>query len=408
MRWQMMLGPAVLVLLAGCGEKGRDTIFEPTIVDELTVAPAQAELLVGEEVQLRATPVDRDGNVVWSERVTWTSSDSTVARVTNGYVKAMGPGSATITVTCQAIERSVVVTVHGWVKEMDGNGGSLHGIWGSSASDVFAVGSTCDLDAFACWGTILHSDGIGWARMETPSLDQELNGVWGSSATDVFAVGGGGVILHYDGTGWIRMQSGTTDLLRAVWGSSADDVFAVGADPTFQHPVVLHYDGRHWAPVTPADVSRIALTGVWGSSGTDVFVVGFMGTILHYDGIAWARMSLPLADGLLGVWGTSGTNVFAVGVDGMLLHYDGAVWNFVRTTITHDLMAIGGTADNDVYVVGAANAFFGGSQVILHYDGMAWSELKKVVTPGLFGVWAVADEVFAVGPGPTIVHGKER
>ena len=44
--------------------------------------------------------------------------------------------------------------------------------------------------------------------------------VWGSSGSDVFAVGNGGTILHYDGSAWSAMTSGTTFALNGVWGSS--------------------------------------------------------------------------------------------------------------------------------------------------------------------------------------------
>src|SRR5208283_2419895 len=45
--------------------------------------------------------------------------------------------------------------------------------------------------------------------------------VWGSSATDVFAVGLGGTIMHYNGSTWSAMNSGSTNDLVGVWGSSA-------------------------------------------------------------------------------------------------------------------------------------------------------------------------------------------
>ena len=62
--------------------------------------------------------------------------------------------------------------------------------------------------------------------------------MWGSSGSDVFAVGEDGTILHYDGSGWSAMSSGTTNELYGVWGSSGSDVFAVGDGGT-----ILHYDG---------------------------------------------------------------------------------------------------------------------------------------------------------------------
>jgi hypothetical protein len=72
----------------------------------------------------------------------------------------------------------------------------------------------------------------------------DLNAVWGSSGSDVFAVGDDGTtILHYDGSSWSSMEKMGTwpaKYLDAVWGSSGSDVFAVGKNGT-----ILHYDGDY-------------------------------------------------------------------------------------------------------------------------------------------------------------------
>ena len=54
--------------------------------------------------------------------------------------------------------------------------------------------------------------------------------VWGSGASDVWAVGDSGTILHWDGSAWTSASSGTTFALFGVWGSGANDVWAVGDD----------------------------------------------------------------------------------------------------------------------------------------------------------------------------------
>ena len=46
-----------------------------------------------------------------------------------------------------------------------------------------------------------------------------LNGVWGSSSSDVYAVGQLGGILHYDGDSWSKMASGTSIGLSGIWGT---------------------------------------------------------------------------------------------------------------------------------------------------------------------------------------------
>ena len=82
-----------------------------------------------------------------------------------------------------------------------------------------------------------------WSAM-TSGTTNNLNGVWGSSGSDVFAVGDSGTILHYDGTAWSAVASPTANNLNSVWGSSATDAFAVGDNGT-----ILHYDGLHWSTV---------------------------------------------------------------------------------------------------------------------------------------------------------------
>jgi hypothetical protein len=60
-----------------------------------------------------------------------------------------------------------------------------------------------------------------WTWMNPLPQGNHLNSVWGSSATNVFAVGGPvggpGIILHFDGSAWSQMQSGVTDFLNGIF-----------------------------------------------------------------------------------------------------------------------------------------------------------------------------------------------
>jgi hypothetical protein len=120
-------------------------------------------------------------------------------------------------------------------------------------------------------------------RYDIVSGSGHLSDVWGSSATDVFAVGIDGVILHYDGSSWSAMDSGTDAPLAGVWGSSSSDVFAVGGSGT-----ILHYNGNGWGDMSTGTNSF--LHGIWGISPSNIFVVGDSGTILHYDGYLWSEV----------------------------------------------------------------------------------------------------------------------
>jgi hypothetical protein len=80
-------------------------------------------------------------------------------------------------------------------------------VWGDSGRDVFVGGyeGSYQLASPAGQpGTIQHNDGSAWSPMSSPAVDW-LSTIWGSSGSDVFAVGSGGTILHYDGSAWSPM-----------------------------------------------------------------------------------------------------------------------------------------------------------------------------------------------------------
>ena len=110
---------------------------------------------------------------------------------------------------------------------------------------------------------------VEWSVVRPPTY--QVASVWGSSGTDVFAVGDKGTILHYDGDSWDPMNSGTQAELKGVWGSGAGDVFAAGYIGSSGAGVIVHYDGNSWTPMNCGATGR--LTGVWGTSATDVFAL---------------------------------------------------------------------------------------------------------------------------------------
>jgi hypothetical protein len=130
----------------------------------------------------------------------------------------------------------------------------LRGVWVRASNDVFAVG-------FA--GTILHFDGATWTAMSS-GVTADLMDVWGTSATNVYAVGTG-VVLHYDGAAWseVAIPAGATvptqTAFAKIHGTGPDDIYIVGLR------TLLHFDGTAWGPIARPDTS--ALTGVWASSG---------------------------------------------------------------------------------------------------------------------------------------------
>ncbi len=268
-----------------------------------------------------------------------------------------------------------------WLR-MDGAPTDFHGsgIWCNTASDVFVAGDGVN-------SVLLHYDGAAWSKMKIANLTQyftPLFAVWGSSASDVYAVGGlreagygsYGNIAHYDGHVW----TGAADLYQefyGVWGSSASDVFAVGSeDAGFYIGAALHYDGQNWLPMPSATILGYSLQAIWGASPTDVFAAGgnysgATGVVAHYDGASWSVMVSNVRAALTGLWGTAHSDVFAVGNDlfddknGTILHYEGSSWSTMDGGPFPQLFGVWGVSPGDVFAVGFDSETNAG--VILHY-----------------------------------------
>jgi hypothetical protein len=273
-----------------------------------------------------------------------------------------------------------------WLSMDSGTTEDILGVWGSSGTDVFAVGYE---------GTILHYDGTAWTSMPSGTTNW-LSGVWGTSGSDVYAVGGLGyndhqVILYFDGSSWaLMLDEPDTFPLSGVWGTSGSNVYAVGRNQ------ILHYDGIDWAPMSvgPPDTFQ----GIWGSGENDIFVGGGnQGTIVHYNGLNWSLVHSGFRTS--SIWSTSGSDVFFVGFSGgTTLRYDGTNWISMDNGLTNDLYGVWGSSGTDVFAVGSVG-------MLLHYDGNDWTPMNSGTTENLFGIWgSSSSDVFAVGSNGTILH----
>ena len=215
-------------------------------------------------------------------------------------VSSLGNGDTLRDVSGNSGSNVYAVGDNGLVKHFDGNDWkdpdgfvnpsvNLNGVWVSAGGEVFIVGGfSPDIGQT----TIIHFDGTStWSDMPS-GIQDTLEAVWGSSETDVFAVGANGTILHYDGIEWLPMISNTTNYLTCIWGSSDRDVFAGGSSTS-----IYHYDGNaggNW--INPINDGSVEYPDdLWGNSGSDVYAVGGsdFNKIDHFDGNTWSTWFLP-------------------------------------------------------------------------------------------------------------------
>jgi hypothetical protein len=276
---------------------------------------------------------------------------------------------------------------------MSGDFPFLNAIWGTSPSDVFAVGDG-----------IVHYDGAAWRAMSV-SIDYRLNAVWGASSSNVFAVGGmfeqtAGGILHYDGSSWTAVVATP---FTGIWGVSSTDVYATGGTAGGGQVLggIIHYDGAVWSPVYVI-WGDIPLS-VWGSNAAEVYVGTENGFIWRGTRWLWKKAAGEFSCSVRGLWGDSSSDVFAVGDDpnnrtDCIIHYDGLSWTATQPDEFLGITSVWGSSAVDVFVSGCQPNESGGAMI--HYDGSSWSTMTGGPFPCLNGIWGSGPgDVFAVGVG---------
>jgi hypothetical protein len=337
----------------------------------------------------------------------------------------------------------------------------LNGVRASSATDAWAVGSSCCAgNNFGRAALTEHWNGSAWSivpSLDTRFNDELLNAVIDISPSNAWALGetkrssfrtGGPLILHWNGATWqpVAPPSGTTGKLLAAASSSPADLWAVG-DDGHSHGLVLHSAGAAWSRVpVPQFGTTTHLRGVRAFSPTDVWVVGDEGTddgartlVLHWNGVGWTRVASPNPDPksnvLHAVGGFGPRDLWAVGhqtrsktstgvppgTRTLAMHWDGSRWTTVPTPNVDDensLRGVVGNAGGGMTAVGMFQSVTTGTLRTLaeRWNGTSWAlrptpnvgaadNLLRAASPipGSPDVWAVGFHLTTGGPTQTVV-----
>ncbi len=129
----------------------------------------------------------------------------------------------------------------------------FNSVWGIG-NEVWITGSKSVVSGVG-QGVIYHYDGNALAQEYEQPLGLTtslINSVWGSSATDLWAVGNvystsgvASLLLRNIGSGWNVVSSPMANGLSEVWGTAANGVYIMGPDG------VQHWDGASWTDITP-------------------------------------------------------------------------------------------------------------------------------------------------------------
>lgn len=296
-----------------------------------------------------------------------------------------------------------------------------------------------------------------------------MRDIWGSSPTDVYAVGDGGInagnMWHFDGTVWspINLPFGSFALWK-IHGFSLNNIYAAGVRfyqtgwDSSGNPVVsdssllIHFDGTQWSEVKHNPRSAFLL-GLWGNSPLDIWAGG-LGALYHYNSTGWNRLSYPSDFAIQDITGFSSKDVYFLSYYypssayfySVLEHYDGRTITRIDSTdelvnkfgissilaIPPDILYSVGFGIfkyqsgswNKVFDVGniisgicassSDNIFAVGQGIVLNYNGKDWYRYNQFTDQNViyYRAWTNGEEVFIEGPTLTypmktiILHGK--
>jgi hypothetical protein len=199
-----------------------------------------------------------------------------------------------------------------WTLAHQGDAASLLAVWGTSTSDVWAVGNRSQA---AGTPTIYRYDGATWAAVDSQQPSLDLWWVWGID-DDVWFGGTGGTILRYrDGAFQKTPTPRPSGTVFGIWGGASDDVWAVGAGGG-AGGIVWHWNGVEWSEaVVPAGVPA-TMFKVHGRATNDVWFSGSSGFAMHWDGNALSPITTNTTAPLFSVAVTNNEAIVVGGQSG--------------------------------------------------------------------------------------------
>jgi hypothetical protein len=195
-----------------------------------------------------------------------------------------------------------------------------------------------------------------------PSILQgwSINKLWGTSSSDLYAVGNEGNIAHYNGSSWTKIESGTNLDVYDIWGNyntreNKWDIFAVAAKRAVNfNKIILKISNNIVdASISTAGIPQ-SIYGIWFNNKTH-YIVG--SGIYRKKDINSSEPWMALHEGLTNYYiesvrGNDINDVMLCGSFGELLHFNGLTWKSYQDIFTGILLGDIAMKDNVVVTVG--------------------------------------------------------
>jgi hypothetical protein len=263
----------------------------------------------------------------------------------------------------------------------------------TSAGVVFAAGFEYGGGLSDDYGYVMQRTADGWMTSFTSRPPENVVDLSGSSATDAWAVSGYyDRILHWTGSYW---STATTPWhLWGIGAAAATDVWAVGGDRT------AHFDGTAWSLVpNPVSGTSVTLGEVTVRTSSDVWVGGSNGTLLRWNGTAFATVPTGVT-ATIGKLSAPASNFALACAGNDLLRWDGTSWASAGIAAW---AVWAGSATNAWALVPGASSY---SATPTRWDGTSWTPARV----GVLGDMSAQDlagsgaQVWVLGEQGEILH----
>jgi hypothetical protein len=299
----------------------------------------------------------------------------------------------------------------------DGYITELNRFWGSSNKNIYLCGYSRDETK----PPLYHFDGTKWTRIDLPINTHFVEDVFGFSSNDVWAVGSttelNGVILHFDGYNWKYFTLTESLGLNAIWGSSPNNIWAGGINELWK------YNGIEWTKFPISLPPRLGgsygilpiIQSIGGLNSYNVYLVaGYSSTetpmeeeyyyLYNFNGESWNLIDSTKFEGGIGKFGIKLKNIRSNLYSTCYGLFDLSFNDWYRRFTEPYIISMGGSNSNNLI---AAN----GLKSVYHFNGIDWEQLSlwDGLDYSVTDIWAEGKEAFLVssdGRATYILHGK--
>uniref|UniRef100_A0A832DEN6 Glucosyl transferase n=1 Tax=Ignavibacterium album TaxID=591197 RepID=A0A832DEN6_9BACT len=198
-------------------------------------------------------------------------------------------------------------------------------------------------------------------QIKRECIPVSVNKLWGSSSSDLYAVGNNGNIAHWDGVSWRKIESGTTIDLLDVWGSPNGTVWACGEN-IYKTVLVkiknnlanIVFEGTYPMQQVKNRFSD-GLLSLWTNNKNFIYVLSPNNLYrCENNTTGEGRELYPYNDYFKGAYlrlrATSINNLFTSGNKSTITHFNGFSWKIYDELRNEDQLLVGSDVVDNLFV----------------------------------------------------------